>query len=79
MLLCFYVLVPICEAGISTTVESPLQISPFMQNKANFLDVQMNVTSFYTADYENIVNFKLGENKPNTNPIKPNTNPIKAN
>ena len=43
----------------------------------------MNVTSFYTVDYENKSNWKLGENKANqsqykanTNPIKPNTNPI---
>lgn len=39
-----------------------------MQNKPNFLDALMNVTSFYTVDYENIANFKLGENKPKTNP-----------
>ena len=43
-----------------------------MQNKPNFLDALMNVTSFYTVDYQNIANCKLGENKPNTNPIKPN-------
>ncbi|MBA7679574.1 hypothetical protein ES703_87873 [subsurface metagenome] len=36
----------------------------------------MNVTSFYTVDYENKPNWKLGENKANTKPIKPNTNPI---
>jgi len=40
-----------------------------MQNKANFLDVQMNLTSLITVDYENIANWTLGENKPNTNPI----------
>jgi len=40
-----------------------------MQNKANLLDAQMNVTSIITVDYENIANWKLGENKPNTNPI----------
>ena len=39
----------------------------------------MNVTSFYTVDYENKFNWKLGQNKANTNPIKANTNPIKAN
>jgi len=37
----------------------------FMQNKANFMDAQMNVTSLITADYENKSNWKLGENKPN--------------
>ena len=44
----------------------------FMQNKANLLDDQMNLTSLITVDYENKSNWKLGENKPNTNPIKPN-------
>ena len=32
----------------------------------------MNVTSFYTVDYENIADWTLGENKPNSKPIKPN-------
>jgi len=59
----------------STTVESALQISSFMQNKANFLDALMNVTSFHTREYENIANWTLGENKPNTNPIKANIMP----
>jgi len=36
-----------------------------MQNKANLLDAQMNLTSLITVDYENIANWKLGENKPN--------------
>jgi len=43
-----------------------------MQNKPNFKDAQMNVTSFYTVDYENISDWTLGQNKPNSNPIKPN-------
>jgi len=48
----------------STSVENALQIGSFMQNKANFLDALMNVTSLITIDYENIANCKLGENKP---------------
>ncbi len=48
----------------------------FMQNKPNLPDALMNVTSFYTVDYENKSNWKLGENKAKTNPIKANTNPI---
>jgi len=36
----------------------------------------MNVTSLITVEYENIANWKLGENKPNSKPIKANTNPI---
>jgi len=51
-----------------------------MQNKPNLLAPQMSVTSFYTVDYENKSNWKLGENKPNSKPIqsqyKPKTNPI---
>jgi len=50
-----------------------------MQNKANFEDTQMNVSFFNTKDYENILDWTLGENKPNSNPIKANTKPIKAN
>ena len=41
-----------------------------MQNKANFLNAQMNVTSFYTKDYENDNTFRLPENKPNSKPIQ---------
>jgi len=43
-----------------------------MQNKANPQKSQVNVTSFMTKDYENISDWTLGENKPNSNPIKPN-------
>jgi len=49
-----------------------------MQNKANLLDAQMNVNLVYTKDYENIANWKLGENKPNSKPIKANTKPIQT-
>ena len=41
-----------------------------MQNKANFLESQMNVSAVLTKDYENKSNWTLGENKPNTNPIQ---------
>jgi hypothetical protein len=50
----------------------------FMQNKPNLLYAQMNISSVITKDYENIANCKLGENKPNSNPIKANTNPIRT-
>jgi len=56
----------------STFVESPLQIDPFMQNKANLPDDQMNVSSVITREYKNKTNWKLGENKANTKPIKAN-------
>ncbi|HUS71724.1 MAG TPA: hypothetical protein VMY06_01560 [Sedimentisphaerales bacterium] len=43
-----------------------------MQNKANFLDDQMNVTTFFTKDYENVPLRRRRKNEPKTNPIKPN-------
>jgi hypothetical protein len=64
--------------GIFTLVKNPLQINSFMQNKANLLDALMNVTSLITVEYENISNWTLGENKPNTNPIKANSKPIQS-
>ncbi len=56
----------------STTVENPLQINPFMQNKPNFRKSQMNVKSYNTMDYENLSDWTIGQSKPNSNPIKPN-------
>ncbi|GAH23583.1 unnamed protein product, partial [marine sediment metagenome] len=35
-----------------------------MQNKANLLNAQMNVTSFYTVDYENKPIGNLAKTKP---------------
>ena len=43
-----------------------------MQNKPNLPDDQMNIYSLITTAYENIANWTLGQNKPNSNPIKPN-------
>jgi hypothetical protein len=43
-----------------------------MQNKANYLDDQMNVTKVITKEYEDKTLGERGKNKPNTNPIKPN-------
>ena len=42
----------------------------FMQNKPNFQDAQMNLSSILTKNYENESVWTLGENKPNSNPIK---------
>jgi len=50
-----------------------------MQNKPNFQKSQMNVSSILTTDYENIANWTLGENKPNSNPNKPNLRKAKMN
>ena len=62
-----------------TDVVSPLQISPFLTNKANFGKAQMNVSSLLTEEYENKTLGGCGKNKPNSKPIKANTKPIKAN
>jgi hypothetical protein len=43
-----------------------------MQNKPNFRKSQMNLNLYLTMNYENISDWTLGENKPNSNPIKPN-------
>ncbi len=51
----------------------------FMQNKPNFQDTQMNVSLNITKDYENISDWTLGENKPNSNPIKPNSQKAQMN
>ena len=50
-----------------------------MQNKANLLDVQMNVNSILTKDYERNDIFAVPENKANSNPIKPNFRKTKMN
>ncbi len=49
-----------------------------MQNKANFQKSQMNINFYSTMVYENIANWTLGENKPNSNPIQAQTNPIQT-
>ncbi len=56
----------------STSVEDPLQINLFMQNKPNFQKSQMNVNLCLTKNYENKSDWTIGQNKPNSNPIKPN-------
>jgi hypothetical protein len=49
-----------------------------MQNKPNLRKSQMNVNAYNTTDYENIANWTLGENKPNSNPIQSQSNPIQT-
>jgi len=41
-----------------------------MQNKPNFRKSQMNVNIYNTKNYENISDWTIGENKPNSNPIR---------
>ena len=54
----------------STSVENPLQISPFKENKPNFQDAQMNVSFILTKNCENISDWTLGENKPNPSGLR---------
>ena len=65
--------------GPSTTVEKPLQISSFMQNKANFPDDQMNVNKVLTMDYENKTLGGSGKKQSQTNPNKANFKKAKMN
>jgi len=62
-----YTFVPV--HGIFTTVERPLQIDPFMQNKPNFRKAKMNVTTFKSMNYEQRTMNDANKNKPNSNPI----------
>jgi hypothetical protein len=50
-----------------------------MQNKANFPDVQINVSIFPQKHYENKWQRRVRKNKPNSKPIQSQSNPIKAN
>ncbi len=43
----------------------------FMQNKPNYKDDQMNVTSLITMNYKDFIPLAGQKNKPNSNPIKP--------
>ena len=50
-----------------------------MQNKPNFRKAQMSANAFSQMDYENISDWTLSQNKPNSNPIKPNFQKAKMN
>jgi len=55
------------------------QFESIMQNKPNLPDAPMDVTSFYTKDYENKRLCRCVKTNPIQTQYKPNTNPIKAN
>ncbi len=44
---------------------------PFYAKQTQFPKSQMNVNRYNTMDYENISDWTIGQNKPNSNPIKP--------
>ncbi len=52
----------------STTIESSLQINLFMQNKANFRKVKLDVSPVNTKDYDQMNTWSIRKTKP----IKPN-------
>ncbi len=56
--------------GIFTTVESSLQIKLFMQNKAKFRKVKLNVNKVLTKDYEQMDTWSIGKKQSQTNPNK---------
>jgi hypothetical protein len=73
VLLCSYVLVLFFR-----TKEFVRKIHLFMQNKPNFLDDQISVTSFITTNYEQrTMNYDI-KNKPKTNPISKEKNAHKG-
>ncbi len=62
-----------------TTVERSLQIRLFMQNKAKYLNEQMNVTAFITRGYENKSRFLPPGKQSQTNPNKAKFKKAKMN
>jgi hypothetical protein len=70
------------SSTISTLVERSLQINPFLTNKPNFPDTQMNVSNVITKNYEQLTMNNELKNKANSKPIqsqfKPNTKPIQT-
>jgi len=68
--LCLY----ICRAT-STNVMSALQIHLFLQNKAKFRKVKLNVNKVLTKDYEQLDTWSIRKKQSQTNPNKAKTNP----
>ncbi len=62
----------------STTIESSLQNKLFMQNKANFQKVKLNVNRVLTRDYVQMDTWSSGKTKPIQTQYKPNSNPIQS-
>jgi hypothetical protein len=62
-----------------TTVKSSLQIRLFMQNKAKFRKVKLNVNKVLTMDYENKTLSRSGKKQSQTNPNKAKFKKAKMN
>ena len=63
----------------STGIESSLQIKLFMQNKAKFRKVKLNVNKVLTKDYEKKTLGERGKKQSQTNPNKPKFKKAKMN
>jgi hypothetical protein len=63
----------------STYIESSLQNKLFMQNKANFRKVKLNVNKVITRDYEQIDTWSIGKKQSQTKPNKANLKKAKMN
>jgi len=63
----------------STFVESALQISSFMQNKAKVKYAKINLISYMTSKYENMDNWLFRQTKPKQTQFKPKQTQFKPN
>ncbi|NIP26627.1 MAG: hypothetical protein GWN67_16860 [Phycisphaerae bacterium] len=61
-----------------THVMSALQIQLFLQNKAKFRKVKLNVNKVLTMDYDQMDTWSIRTKQSQTNPNKAKTNPILA-
>jgi hypothetical protein len=64
--------------ALSTTVESPLQIRPFLTNKPNFPKSQVNVIYVIIKDYGDWTLGRVGKTNPIQSQYKPKSNPIQS-
>jgi len=62
-----------------TDVMSALQIKLFMQNKANFRKVKLNVNEVLTKDYVQMDTWSIGKTKPIQSQLKPIQSQFKPN
>jgi hypothetical protein len=62
-----------------TDVMSALQIKLFMQNKANFRKVKLNVNNVLTKDYEQMDTWSIGKKQSQTKPNKAKFKKAKMN
>jgi len=56
--------------GFFTNVMSALQIELFLQNKAKFKKVKLNVSVLYARDYEQMDTWSIRKKQSQTNPNK---------